>query len=129
MGAILIGVGVFVAQPLLAARSGEIFDDEFRESPLQHLLARKDSIYTAIKDVEFDYSTGKLSEEDYRSLREKFSAEAAEVLQEIDETASGAKSAKKQGKGKKSARTACGACGFRAKPGDKFCKSCGTPLT
>ena len=128
MAAILIGVGVFVAQPLLQGRPKNILDDEFDESPLQHLLARKDSVYTALKDLEFDYATGKLSEQDYKDLREKSAAQAAEVLKEIDETESGVKSAKQPAKRKKAAASFCRACGFKSRPGDRFCQSCGAPM-
>lgn len=123
-----MGIGVFVAQPLLRAKPENILNDEYEESPMQHLLSRKDSIYTALKDLEFDFSTGKLSDGDYEALREKFSTEAADVLKEIDETESGVKSAKKSAKRKKTAPSVCGTCGFKPQPGDRFCQSCGSPL-
>jgi len=123
-----MGIGAFVSQPLLRAKPENILNDEYEESPMQHLLSRKDSIYTAMKDLEFDYSTGKLSDEDYAALREKSAGEAAEVLREIDEMESGAKSAKKPAKRPKIAVPFCTACGFKLKPGDRFCQSCGSPL-
>jgi len=120
-----MGIGVFVSQPLLRAKPENIFEDEFEETPIQYLLSRKDSIYTALKDIEFDYTTGKLSEEDYGALREKFTAEAADVLKEIDEAES---AASRPAKRKKAAGSACAECGFKAQPGDHFCQSCGSRL-
>lgn len=125
MAAILVGVGLFVAQPLLQAGPKNISDEEYEESPMHNLLSRKDSIYTAMKDLEFDYSTGKLSEQDYEALRGRFAAEAAVVLKEIDENGS---RAKKPAKRKKTASSFCTACGFKSQPGDRFCQSCGSPL-
>ena len=125
MAAILTGIGVFVGQPFFRPRPENILNDEYADTPMQHLLSRKDSIYTALKDLEFDFSTGKLSDEDNEALREKFSAEAADVLKQIDELEAGAK---KPAKSKKAA-AACEACGFQIKPGDRFCQSCGSQLS
>lgn len=128
MAAFLLGIGVFVSQPLFATKSGKNVEDEFEETDIQHLLARKDSIYMALKDLEFDFSTGKLSKEDYEALREKSSAEAADVLREIDELKAGAEGSAKSKKEKDSALF-CEACGFKLEPGDKFCRSCGSPTS
>ena len=125
MAAILTGIGVFVAQPFFRPRPENILADEYADTPMQHLLSRKDSIYTALKELEFDFSTGKLSDEDYEALREKFSGEAADVLMQIDEVEA---DAKKPAKSKKAAAGACETCGFKIKPGDRFCKSCGSQL-
>jgi hypothetical protein len=130
MSLILMGIAVFVSTPLLQARTGRLFKDQFAEAPMHHLLSRKDSIYMAIKDLEFDYSTGKLSEEDYQELREKFALEASDVLREIDELSKGGSTAAAEPKGspEKNKAKACSDCGFKIEPGDSFCQSCGTKL-
>jgi hypothetical protein len=129
MSLVLIGIAVFVSAPLLQARTGRLFKDQFVESPMHHLLSRKDSIYMAMKDLEFDYSTGKLSEEDYHDLREKFAVEAGEVLREIDETAKGESAGTARSKtASKVKAKACSDCGFKIEPDDSFCQSCGAKL-
>lgn len=45
---------------------------------------RKESLLSAIKDIEFDYGLGKLSREDFEELRDKYKVEAASALREID---------------------------------------------
>ena len=129
MAAVLLGAALYIGRPLLAARQGDMLNDDYAETPMQHLLVRKDSIYTAMKDLEFDYTTGKMSEEDYAGLREKFAGQAAEVLKEIDDFSKTAKSPAAKGKKKAAAGSFCEACGFKAKPGDRFCQSCGAPVT
>lgn len=124
MAVMLIGVAVYVSQPLLRAKSGNLYVDDFEETPLQPLLVRKDLIYSAIKELEFDFNTGKLSEDDYQDLREKYAMQAAEVLKDIDEFETG----KKSSKGRKR-KAACPECGFKIQKGDRFCKSCGTGIT
>jgi hypothetical protein len=54
-------------------------------SPLKLLLHQKQTIYENIKDLEFEYQMGKLSEEDFQKLREDFTREAVNVMQQIDE--------------------------------------------
>ena len=53
---------------------------------IQTLENQKESLFSAIKDIEFDYGLGKLSKEDYEELNNKYKVEAASVLKKIDET-------------------------------------------
>jgi hypothetical protein len=66
----------------------------FREDPadsspfrtrLDQLLERRDTIYENLRDLRFEYRSGKFSEQDYESTRQLLEAEAAEVLREIDQ--------------------------------------------
>ena len=38
----------------------------------------------SLKDLDFDFETGKLSKEDYQGLRKKYEAETIDVLKQID---------------------------------------------
>lgn len=130
MAAALGGIGLYVGAPLLKERRAEkMLADYYEETELHHLLSRKDSIYTAIKDLEFDHKTGKLSDEDYSELREKFEQQAAAVLKEIDDLQSGksaAGSKKRKAAAKKEAKARfCSACGQEIKVEAKFCPACG----
>lgn len=48
------------------------------------LLVQRDSIYKTIRDLDFDYETGKLTDEDYRSQREMWVERGVEVLKALD---------------------------------------------
>jgi cytochrome c-type biogenesis protein CcmH/NrfG len=50
----------------------------------QELRTEKDVLLCAIKDLEFDLASGKLSDEDYHAMRSKYEARAMAVLQELD---------------------------------------------
>ena len=52
---------------------------------LKNLNNRKETLYSAILDIEFDYGLGKLSKEDFEELDSKYKLEAATVLKQIDE--------------------------------------------
>ncbi|MFQ5645558.1 MAG: hypothetical protein ACE5GM_01390, partial [bacterium] len=66
----LLGFPFFKSQPAQEAVSDQ--------SALQ-LTSKRDHIYGAIKELEFDYNTGKLTEEDYRSLKKKYRHEAISI--------------------------------------------------
>ena len=51
---------------------------------IQELRAEKDNLLRAIKDLEFDLASGKLSEADFSEMRSKYEARAMAVLQELD---------------------------------------------
>ena len=83
---LVVGSIAFVFSPLFDARQG-------RRSPagtgsasltIDELVARRDAIYTALMDAEFDRETGKLSEEDYQAVRARYMADAAQVLRQLD---------------------------------------------
>ncbi|MFQ5481636.1 MAG: hypothetical protein ACE5ER_02660 [Nitrospinaceae bacterium] len=50
----------------------------------KHLLVRREEILLAIKELEFDRRTDKVSVEDYESVRQKLEAEVLEVLTRVD---------------------------------------------
>jgi cytochrome c-type biogenesis protein CcmH/NrfG len=50
----------------------------------QELRAEKDTLLQAIKDLEFDLASGKLSTEDYSVMRSKYEMHAMAILQELD---------------------------------------------
>jgi len=64
-----------------------------RMEQLKELNARKESLLSAIKDIEFDYGLGKLSREDYEDLNSRYKVEAADVLKKMDEIAEGSSEA------------------------------------
>jgi hypothetical protein len=70
---------VFVSRPLRKARRASQ-----AESQLDSLQARYESLLTQIREMDFDHATGKITDEDYASLRKPLVGEAAGVLQQID---------------------------------------------
>jgi cytochrome c-type biogenesis protein CcmH/NrfG len=51
---------------------------------IQELRAEKDNLLRAIKDLEFDLASGKLSDADFSEMQSKYEARAMAVLQELD---------------------------------------------
>lgn len=48
------------------------------------LESQKESIYTELRDIEFDYNLGKITKDDYNQLTDKYKNSAARVIQEIE---------------------------------------------
>ncbi len=54
-------------------------------SPIQHLEDRKHAIYDNLRDLQFEYRLGKLSDDDYRQTKQALQRELAGVLAETEE--------------------------------------------
>ncbi len=52
---------------------------------LMYLYERKEQVYENLRDLNFEYKAGKLSDGDFNSMRESMEQEAAAVLAEIDQ--------------------------------------------
>jgi len=55
------------------------------EEEYKHLLVRKEEVLLAIKELEFDFETDKISKPDFESLHHKLEEEAMNLLEKIDE--------------------------------------------
>lgn len=66
-----------------------IVPEEIAEDDLAtiQLDIQKDRIIEAIREIDMDYQTGKLSDEDYNLLRSRYTAAAGEVIRRIDSDA------------------------------------------
>ena len=53
-------------------------------SPFQHLDERKAAIYENLRDLQFEYRVGKLSDDDYQQTKKDLQNELAGVLAEVD---------------------------------------------
>jgi hypothetical protein len=52
---------------------------------LDQLMERRDTIYDNIRDLRFEYRSGKYSESDYEAMKVSLENEAALILAEIDQ--------------------------------------------
>jgi hypothetical protein len=74
----------FAVLPLLRpGRATLLVDDD----KLVELLGRKDATLQAIKDLEFDYQVGKMSQEDYQRHDQRLRRQAIGLIQQIEKIA------------------------------------------
>lgn len=147
--AIIRTVAPFLEDPRDQMRL-EMLDEELEQ--IERLVAKKSVALQSLQDIEFDYETGKLSEEDYERLKHQHERRAVRVMRRLDEVRGGvdmedeideALQAKLEGTNGSSlasdesgdqpsssepAERSCPDCGAELDPDDRFCSKCGLPL-
>lgn len=131
--AVLLTIGTLVFTLLVRAKDVPAPEPV---SPTQHLDERKAQIYDNLRDLQFEYRLGKLSDEDYQKTKLGLQGELARVLAEIDSIKSqnpqGVKAASKpvlKSVPKPEAEgTTCPHCGATFERALKFCGECGKAM-
>lgn len=146
---LLVVVGYWILHPLIRPRVSDALALEESEERAVALRQRKEDIYAAIKEMDFDFEMGKISEEDHEDLKSQYKARAIEILKELDtkeevdevddsieeEVRRLREKRKEEGKKEKRADSEgtgkinfCPECGSKAAPDSKFCRDCGVQL-
>jgi len=103
-------------------------------SPFAHLDERKTAIYDNLRDAQFEFRVGKLSDNDYQQTKIGLQKELAVVMAEIDRIKATlpapSMESKKQPKSNVGAAKAnvCPSCGAQFTQSLKFCGECGKPM-
>lgn len=106
--------------------------EEAPESPVQYLEERKAVIYDNLRDLNFEYRLGKLSDADYSKTKVTLQNELAHVLAEIDRITGGAKAAPQKAAPAaqlKPEPLVCPHCGAKFEKTMKFCGECGKAMS
>jgi len=128
-------IAIAVIAFVLGVRPRDLPEPE-PESPFAHLDERKAAIYENLRDLQFEYRVGKLSDEDYQATKKDLQKELAQVLAEVDRLKGGGHGSgiRDQGAPAKVVSTAaprgfvCETCGARFEKELKFCGECGKPM-
>jgi hypothetical protein len=83
--AVVVLAGVYVLVPLFKEHKGNLEVELLAETELDRLLNRKAVVYSNLKDLEFEYKMGRLSDADFHRLETGYKAEAAAILQSLDQ--------------------------------------------
>ncbi len=97
------------------------------------LLQEKEAAVSAVKEIEFDYASGKLSPEDYFRLSSSYENRVIKLLKELDEydaedTVSQAIEDQIRALRKHGGAKGCPQCENSMAAGYKFCPACGTEV-
>jgi hypothetical protein len=83
VGLVVAGSVAVVALPFLRRPAPQGEGAAHRDLPGLALLERRDRALAALKELEFDHRTGKISDADYRALLGPLRRDAAESLQAL----------------------------------------------
>lgn len=78
---LLILVGLFIGRPLYERTATAVSQEEH---DLSSLLAERDRLLTALQELDFDNTLGKIPEEDYPQMRAALMQRGAGVLRQLD---------------------------------------------
>lgn len=133
LGVVLIAAAVvlFILQPIVKGihASLERADDEMTETE-----ARKRVALLALRDVEYDFLSGKLDDFDYRSLKNELTAEALAALEADEISKAGEDMNEKleveiiKLRERFNDGATCHSCSYTNAEGSFFCSACGLVL-
>jgi hypothetical protein len=128
--AALLAVGVIVF--ILAVRAKDLPEPE-PVSPFQHLDERKAAIYENLRDLQFEYRVGKLSDQDYQQTKKDLQKELAGVMAEVDRvklqlSPNGSAPPPAVAEPKPVDPLTCPHCQAKFAQALKFCGECGKPM-
>ena len=142
---LFLGACYWIIMPLLRPWQYKSLADPETNETLNQLNLKKESAYATIKELEFDLNMGKLSEEDFETMKRQIMLDTVEYLKEIDRLQSVEKtdpaeeeiekdvekelSTLRTNRSKKQAERYCTQCGEKAAFEDRYCSHCGTKLS
>ena len=74
----------YIFTPLFL-KQGEVHRASNRESRRRQLLEERERTLEAIRELDFDFRMGKLEDDDYRTIRSRYEADAVAVISQLDE--------------------------------------------
>ena len=148
---------LFVAYPFFRSKPERPTAVDGGDGGLDDLRSRRDTTYSMLKEVQFDYQSGILTEEDYKDLEARYKARAIALLKDMDGLAAaegGEDEIEKRVRALRSIANApeekgntedeiekrvralrrknepafCPGCGEKRPEGARFCPSCGQSL-
>jgi ribosomal protein L37E len=143
---LLIGSCFWIIHPLFKENLRQTGFAPKPEAVLKELKNKKDGAYAAIRELEFDLSMGKLTEEDFQILKRQYTLEAVAYMKEMDklelppatfskpvdtvfeEENEQADTAIRNHKSAKRKHIYCTSCGAKAAIEDRVCAACGSNL-
>lgn len=102
-------------------------------SPTHHLEERKAAIYENLRDLQFEYRVGKLSDDDYQQTKLGLQKELAGVMAEMDRMKAGGPTREVQAETppavvEEAMGTLCPHCNAQFSTAMKFCGECGKAM-
>jgi len=136
---IAMSLVVYVGEPLVRRVSSKPHGRE-GDDATEGLLLQKEMLYVAIRDLDFDFQTGKVDQKDYAELRQQLERQAVQILRQLDavdpllafdnevEHQVLILRQRRAPTANDTGREMCASCRTSLEPGANFCPSCGQAL-
>jgi hypothetical protein len=87
---IVVVVFIFIYQPFIDTKNRKVLLTQAvplveKEMHISSMLAERDRILRALQELEFDYTLGKIPEEDYPTQRQFLLVKGAEIIKTLEE--------------------------------------------
>ncbi|MDP2645267.1 MAG: zinc ribbon domain-containing protein [Desulfobacterales bacterium] len=144
---LILGAGCWIILPLVRPSQSSGLTGDNIHGRIRQLISNKENTYAVIRELEFDLGMGKLSQEDYESLKKQYMIEAVNCMKEIEMLESGPPGPKElteqdieneleqeilrirqQKPGRKTTGRFCATCGSKVSLKDRFCVNCGVKI-
>jgi hypothetical protein len=80
---IAVSLVVYIGEPLVRRVPSTPYG-RAEEDETERLVLRKEMLYVAIRDLDFDFQTGKVDQQDYTELRQQLETDAVHILRQLD---------------------------------------------
>lgn len=121
--AFALGALVYVLWPLVLADGRRAIAPPVSPEP----VPAEDGAVAALREIEFDHATGKLSDADYATLKARYTVDAVAALRTATRATDDDRAEAAVQRVRSQTRR-CAACGPRPEPGATYCSSCGAVL-
>ncbi len=143
---LVLASGYWIIRPLLSPEQLQDSLTPDLNERLNQITLKKEGAYAAIKELEFDLSMGKLSKEDFETMKKQYTLDALEYIEEIDQLQASEKIDPKLTEEEIEKNTEnensplhkdrstiedsvfCTQCGEKAENQDHFCANCGAEM-
>lgn len=122
--AFALGALVYVLWPLVLADGRRATTPSAAPEPPP---SPEDGAVAALREIEFDHATGKLSDADYATLKARYTVDAVAALRSATRSMDDDRAEAAVQRIRSQTRR-CAACGPRPEPGASYCSSCGAVL-
>jgi uncharacterized protein YlaI len=133
-----LAMAAFVSAPLLASDATGLSTLPVDITPQGDLKRRRLVLYENLQDLDFEFQSGKISQNDYEALRQSYLAEAAELMmtaKELQKLGEEDAVIEREVAARRAQRRArmieeyvCPKCGYENPVPVKFCGECGSSI-
>jgi predicted nucleic acid-binding Zn ribbon protein len=121
---LLTGSIAYIALPFRQTRRKTVT----HSTSLTQRVGMREAVLAALRDLDFDFMTGKVSEEDYQPVRNQLMAEAAQYFEQVEKEAERLEALIQTRRKAQQEGARCGHCDAPVRAGQRFCSKCGSAV-